>query len=117
VRTPDELRTEAAGTTWHIGPAAACCPTAPCGLVLAERADPGCRLHGYVHTGQAHVDTHAADHCPAVRGGRLEPHHEAARTRTDDEAVALRQRDLLDRMERSNTRRLDALREREGRLL
>ncbi len=64
MRTPDELRAEAAAVTWHIGPAAGCCPTAPCGLVYAEQADPQCLRHGYVHTGQSHVDTHAADHCP-----------------------------------------------------
>ncbi len=54
----------------------------------------------------------------------LEPHHAAARQPTDEEAAALadrdleaRRADLFARMEASNRRRLDRLREDEGRLL
>jgi hypothetical protein len=54
----------------------------------------------------------------------LEPHHAACRERTDDEQQAITGRDvdelraeLLDRMAARNARRLDRIREDEGRLL
>lgn len=59
----------------------------------------------------------ADDHNAILPGAARTPHHDAGRVRTDDEDLAIRRRELLDAMAASNAKRLDQIREREGRLL
>jgi hypothetical protein len=113
MRSADDLRAEAGTVVWHVPrhPDQSCdCPAAPCGLTVPR---PGCEPHRAAMATLA-MSIHPEHRCP---GPRLEPHHRAARTPTDDEDLALRRRKLLDGMAASAKARLDRIRESEGRLL
>lgn len=120
MRTADEMRAEAAAVVLHVGRSwkghdledACSCPKAPCGLVAQDRVDPSCVQHGYLHPPKTMRQGHPAERCPG-----LEPHHRAAKGRTEDEALALRRRDLLERMGVKAAARLEEIRADEGRLL
>lgn len=89
------MRAEAAAVVLHIGRSwsghdiedGCPCPKAPCGLVVTSSVAPDCREHGYVNGAKSMRQGHAASRCPAVAA--LEPHHRAARSRTEGEAEAL----------------------------